>query len=102
ASLREASTIPELMGRYGFLATVLGYADTRRMFDASLADLGPKADALRGPGCAQDLDRLSTLAPRIVLGYHKLDEVGFSASFVLETSRGAAKALAKLPTSIPA
>lgn len=103
--MREDRLVPELMSRYGFGPTMIGFADTRRIFDAILGPhpfgLAATADPLRGPGCHDDLARLATLVPRLVFGYRKLDAVGFSASFVLETSHAAARAIEKLHTSIP-
>lgn len=105
-SLADTRTIQDLLARYGFLTSLVGYIDSRAVVDALMTSgpfgVGASIDRLRSPECKADLGRVTAFVPRMAFGYHKLDEAGFSGSFVVETPSWFSKAIGKLRTSVPA
>lgn len=107
-SLAAVATVPELLARHHFLGALVGYFDAHRIIDVIT---GPQPRAIDipiraatgpvSPDCRADLDRFAAAIPRLALGYHRLDEVGFDASLVLETSPATVAALRKLHASVP-
>ncbi|HEX7842824.1 MAG TPA: hypothetical protein VF469_35365 [Kofleriaceae bacterium] len=107
-SLAATDTVPELFGRHRFLGVLLAYVDARNLVDsATRPGAGPFDAPLRAatgpisPACRADLDRLAVIAPRLVLGYRRIDQTGFEASAVVETAPGVVSGLRKLHTSVP-
>lgn len=107
-NLATTDTVPELFGRHRFLGILLAYVDARSLVDSVTRPApGPLDAPLRAatgpisPACRTDLDRLAAIAPRLVLGYRRLDDAGFEASAVVETAPGVVSGLRKLHTSVP-
>jgi hypothetical protein len=104
-----ASPLPaELLGRHHLLGALLGYVDLHRLADlVTTATPTPLEAPFRAPlgpipgACRAELDRLVGLAPRIVFGYHRLDDVGFEAVGVVETPASVVSSLRRLRTPVP-
>lgn len=107
-SLAATTTVPELLAHHRFLGVFLGYFDAHRIIDVIAGPQPRPIDApIRAatgpvsPDCRADLDRLAAAVPRLVIGYHRLDDTGFDASLVLETPPATVAALRKLHASVP-
>ncbi|TMQ08444.1 MAG: hypothetical protein E6J90_14705 [Deltaproteobacteria bacterium] len=108
ASLASTTTVPDLLARHRFLGVVLGYLDAHRIVEIIAgARPGPLDAPLRAgigavsPACRADLDRLADIAPRIAIGYRRLDEISFDGSLVFETPPGVVSGLRKLHAMVP-
>lgn len=107
-SLASTSWLPELLGRHHFLSFVVAYIDARNAVDIVTSqkpsDLDAPLHAMTGPippACRTDLDRLVSAAPRLVLGYRRLDETAFDGGLLLEVAPSVATALGKLRAAVP-
>jgi hypothetical protein len=108
ASLAATTTVPDMLSRHRFLANLLVYFDAHNIVEILS---GAKPSALDvplraavgavAPACRADLDRLVAIAPRVVLGYRRLDDKRFEASAVIETTPGVVGALRKLRAPAP-
>lgn len=110
-SLHASGTLNDLLARYRFLPTMVGYIDTRFTADILVgrssssnteldkplrAELGPVSDA-----CRTDIDRLAGFVPRAVFGYRRLDTKALHATFALELPASAVTALERIRTTMP-
>lgn len=107
-NLATASKVPELLARHRLLGVLLGYLDLRNAVDIVTSERPSELDAplhaATGPippACRSDLDRLVTVAPRMVFGYRKLDEAGFAGVAVIETAPSVVSGLSKLHAAVP-
>jgi hypothetical protein len=107
-SLATTQAVPALFGRHRFLGVLLAYVDAKNLLDIVARPApGPLDGPLRAatgpisPACRADLERLVAIAPRLVLGYHRLDAAGFEASAVIETAPEVVGGLRKLRTAVP-
>jgi hypothetical protein len=107
-SLAATSTVPDLLAHHHFLGTLLAYFDAHNLVDiVAGARPGPLDAPLRAgigrvsPVCRADLDRLAAIAPRLVIGYRRLDDTGLEAAAVIETSPGVVAALRKVRATVP-
>jgi hypothetical protein len=108
---RNLATTPrlsELLGRHHLLGFLIAYLDMRNAVDIVNSQRPSELDApLHAaigeipPACRSDLDRLVALAPRMVFGYRKLDEAGFTGAMVLETAPSVVSGLSKLHAVVP-
>ena len=106
--LIATTAVPDLLARHHLIGFSFGYVDVHRVIDI-VAGRGPIAldapvHALTGtvpPACAADLDRLAGLAPRLVFGYHRIDEAGFDGGLVVESPSRVAGALVRLGAAAP-
>lgn len=106
-SLAETTTVPELMGRHRLLGYLLAYLDARSALDivtsTAPGELDAPIHALTGTisaTCRADLARLVDVAPRLVIGYRKLDEAGFGGVMVAEAPASVTGPLGKLHTPV--
>jgi len=107
-NLAAATTVPELLARHHLLGFLLAYVDSHNLADIIA---GPQPRALDiplrartgavPPACRTDLDRLASLVPRVVLGYHKVDATAFEATAVVELAPGAIGGLRALHAAVP-
>ncbi len=107
-SLAATTTVPDLLARHRFLGVLLGYFDAHRVIDVVVGPQPRPIDipirAATGPvsaECRADLDRFAAAIPRLVFGYHRLDDTGFDGSMVLETPPATVAALRKLHAVVP-
>lgn len=107
-SLAAIATVPDLLSRHRFLGVFLGYLDAHRIIDVLAGPQPHPLDipirAVTGPvspACRADLDRVAAAIPRLVFGYHRLDDTGVDASMVLETPPSTVAALRKLHAVVP-
>ena len=106
--LIATTALPDLLARHRLIGYAFGYVDVHRLIDI-VAGRGPVAldapiHALTGtvpPACGADLDRLAQVAPRLVFGYHRLDEAGFEGGLVVESPSPIASALTRLGAAAP-
>jgi len=108
-SLRESPVLPSMMAKHRFLSTMILFADFQRGLDAMTGhghgqydNLDTMFAGLITPPCEADIGRIVSVMPRVVLGYRKLDEHGFTATMAVEAPASLIKALAKLHTTMPA
>jgi hypothetical protein len=106
-NLATAATVPDVLGRYRFTASVLGYFDLRNALAAFTRDqpseLEAPLHALTGPispVCRTDLERLVAVAPRLVTGYRRLDATGFDGTLIVESPPAVSRGLAKLRAAV--
>jgi uncharacterized protein (DUF1810 family) len=106
--LVSTATIPELLARHHFDSHFAGYIDLQRVLDI-FAGRRPTAldaplHAMTGPfpaECTADLDRLVGLAPRVAMGYQRIDEVGFAGAAIFESAPPVTSALERLRAAAP-
>jgi hypothetical protein len=110
-SLADAGTLQAIARQHGFSNLLVGFVDVNAV-DGILAGRadGPNdalASPLRAalgpvsPACRDDRARLIAFAPRVAIGYRRLDEQGFDVALVLETPPGVAKALDRVRAAVP-
>jgi hypothetical protein len=106
--LAATSTVPELLGRHRFLGFLVGYIDAHNIVNVLTGpEPGPLDIPIRAatgqvaPTCRADLDRLAAAIPRLVVGYHRLDDAGFDSSFVVELPPSTIGGMRKLRTAVP-
>lgn len=110
-SLNDDNKLGELVRRYRFLPTMLGYIDAKIAADilaqraaSTNTELDRPLRTAMGPvpqTCRDDLDRIVALAPRVVFGYRRLDVKGMQATFVVEMPPAITAALQRLRVSVP-
>lgn len=107
-SLATTTTVPDLLARHRFLGAVVGYFDAHRIIDVIAGPQPRPLDipirAATGPvsaDCRTDLDRFAAAIPRLVIGYRRLDDVGFDGSMVIETPPATVAGLRKLHAVVP-
>jgi hypothetical protein len=107
-NLATTSQLSELLGRHHLLGFMIAYLDARNALDIVTSQRPSELDApLRAatgpipPACRTDLERLVALVPRMVFGYRKLDEAGFSGVAVIETAPSVVSGLSKLHAVVP-
>lgn len=108
-SLRDAPVLPALLAKHRFLPTMVGYLDVVRTLDAMTGhgkgqfdDLDAMFAGLITEPCQDDLTRIASVLPRLVLGYRRLDERGFVAAMAIESPASIIKGLQRLHTAMPA
>jgi len=108
-SLRDAPVLPALLAKHRFLPTMVGYVDVVRTLDAisgkgkgQLDELDAMFAGLITAPCQDDLARIASVLPRLVIGYRRLDERGFVAAMAIEAPPSVIKGLQKLHTAMPA
>lgn len=110
-SLRDTTTLPELIGHYNLLSGMVGYADVRAAANiitqrapSAFAALDQPLVAATGPvspACRDDVERLVSLVPRIVLGYRRLDKTGLHGRLIFELPPAVTAAIRKLSVAVP-
>jgi hypothetical protein len=110
-SLQDDNKLSALVGRYRFLPTMIGYVDAKIAADilgqraaTTNTELDRPLRTAMGPvdqTCRADLDRIVSLAPRMVFGYRRLDVKGMHGTFVLEMPPAVTAALQRLRVSVP-
>lgn len=107
-SLNDTTTVADLFARYRLMGYLFTYVDTRNLVGIATGQLTSEVDGpLRQwigavpPVCRADLERLAAVMPRFVLGYHRIDEVGYDGLAVFETSPGVASGLMRLHAAAP-
>lgn len=106
--LGATETVPELLGRHHLRGYAVGYIDARNVISIVTSQQASELDAPLhaatgpiAPACRTDLQRLATIAPRLVIGYRQIDEAGFSGIALVETAPGVLGAVDKLHASVP-
>jgi hypothetical protein len=107
-SLRDAPVLPALLAKHRFLPTMVGYLDAVRVLDAMTGhgkgqfdDLDAMFAGLITEPCQDDLARIASVLPRLVVGYRRLDERGFVAAMAIESPASVVKGLQRLHTAMP-
>lgn len=107
-SLATGSVLPEALARHHFLGSLFGYFDLRNLVDIFAGPQpGPLDLPIRAatgpvsPVCRGELERMTAVVPRLVVGYRKLDGDSFESSLVFEMSPTTLTSLRKLQTAVP-
>ena len=110
-SLHDDNRLGNLIKRYKFLPTMIGYLDAQIAADiftqrasSTNTELDRPLRAAMGPvetACGEDLDRLVAIVPRVVFGYRRLDARGMHATLIAEMPSEITEALQRLRTSVP-
>lgn len=103
-SLAEDGTIPALLKQHRLLPQLVSFVDARAvqaiLSGRSAGLTGELSRSMRMPSsCVADFDRIVALFPRMVFGYHSIDEKSFSGGLVIEMAPKILSALGALSTS---
>jgi hypothetical protein len=96
-NMADGKAVKELMVRHGFGPQLVGYADSKRITTLALAADGRALP----PPCTGEIDRLTTMVPRLALGYGELSTRRLSGGFVFEASPELRAKLAAVKTTVP-
>ena len=106
--LAATTTVPELLARHKFIGALVAYFDVPNLITILTGPQpGPLDIPLRAatgpvsPVCRSELDRLAAVVPRVVLGYHHINDNSFDAGMVFEMPPAISAPLRKLRTAIP-
>ncbi len=110
-TLNDDNKLAALIARYHFMSSMVGYLDTKIVADiigqraaTTNTELDRPLREAMGPvhpTCKDDLARLAAFAPRLAVGYRRLDAKGMQGAFVLELPPDVAASLQRLRVAVP-
>ena len=103
-SMADGAALKDLVARYGFGPTGVGYVDANKLLGVlAKAHIfgGAGSGAPVSPDCQAALTRAAGHFPRLVVGYDRLTDTQMTARMVLETDAGIAKRLQGLQVEVP-
>lgn len=95
-NLADGALLRRVMDRHHLGPYLVGMVDTRRMIDL----LASSSDSV-SPACVAQLDTLSQLVPRIVLGHTQSNMKRFAGGVIAELAPELARELRTLRTAVP-
>jgi hypothetical protein len=96
-SMADGKPIKELIARHGFGANLVGFADTRRLTTAGIAEAGAKPS----PACTAEADHLAGRVPRVAFGYGEMSASRISGGMVIELASDLVPDLRALKVELP-
>ena len=110
-SFAQANKIEQITAEYGFTRFLVGFVDFRKIFESlvvestslnsQIAGLLPGFRSTLDPVCNKEISELIEQAPRMVMGYDKIDSKVMIARVGLEVNNGLAADVAATKTSLP-
>jgi len=111
-SLARSKDLNKIAKQYGFTDHFVSFIDIERIAAEFmgepgeqnaefLAMAGKEATDDTTPECRAEISELASIAPRIVMGYTKVDTDSFESGMVIELREDIASGLAALPAAVP-
>lgn len=95
-NLGDGVALARVMDRHRLGPYLVGIVETRRLIDMVVTGSDPVP-----PGCVAQLDALSQLVPRIVLGHTRVSPKQFSGGVIVELAPDLVRALRALHVAVP-
>ncbi|MBS1119142.1 MAG: hypothetical protein H6Q90_1370 [Deltaproteobacteria bacterium] len=96
-NMADGKALGEVMKKHGFGPHLIGYADSRLLATQAMTFAGMQPSA----ACTSELDRVTAMAPRLVVGYSELSVKRATGGMVLELAPDLLKMVEALRTDVP-